>query len=177
MLAIIGTGSELLQGPTATQAPNAAEWLSAISTFWGAVATAIGAALTGGALLFAAYTYRHQVEEKTRAAQDRRDNEAKARRAQAAGVSVLTEPSPTHTNSVVMKAYNGSDLPISNVMLTCVDKQGRVMGQELKQVVAAGAAAELERPSSVVDRVVARFTDAEGRVWRSYVNGEFKEVE
>lgn len=155
--------------PQAPDGSNAADWVSAVGTLLGAV-------LTGGALLIAGFSYKHQVEDKSREAQDRRDQESKARRAQAAGVSVLTSPSPTQTNSVVMKAYNGSALPISNVLLTCVDRRGQVMGQEMRQVVAAGDSAELERPAKVVDRVVARFTDAEGRVWRSYVNGELEEV-
>jgi hypothetical protein len=172
----ISSISDNLQGSVSAQAPNAAEWLSAVATFWGAVATAFGAILTAGALLVAAFTYLHQVDEKNRAAQDRRDKDSKERRAQAASVSVLTAPSETKTDSIVMTAYNGSPLPIRNVLLTCVDRRGQVMGQEMKQVVPAGGSAELERPERVIDKVVARFTDAEGRVWRSYVNGEFEEA-
>ncbi|MGP4032824.1 hypothetical protein [Pseudarthrobacter sp. 1C304] len=164
----------VLPEPTTVEGIKLTDWISAIGT-------AVGAVLTAGALLIAAFTYRHQVDEKNRQAEDRRRQaeenkraEDKAARAQAVQVSLVTADSKQHTNYVVLELINSSSSPIKNVLLMCFDHKGQQMGQALQQVIAGGQSLHLERPRRVVDKAWARFQDAENRTWKVYVNGDLE---
>lgn len=172
ILAIVTSASSLLQGPTATEPPNAAEWLSAVSTFWGAVATAIGAVVTAGALLIAALSYRKQVEDK--------------HKAQAVSVTVgsRTEVTPAVSARKTINGYfpdiekhfyfvrNDSQLPIYRVQLVVghSNPQGKYW-----EVLAPGVEDTLELPFAPLLAFV-RFTDSSGVAWQRESGGRLTEI-
>jgi hypothetical protein len=172
--------------PPAAEPPTPegpATWLSAWSTFWGAIAGGIGAIGTAGALLIAAFSYKHQVDEKARQARERRllaDENRRAaderRRAQATKVSILKSESKVHIDFYLFGIHNGSDLPIKNVLIRCFDHRGIDSGQNIEQVIAGGMSKEmmLEKPRKVVDKVWATFDDALGQKWKVHINGDLE---
>jgi len=137
------------------------DWISAF-------ATAFGAALTGGALLVAALTYRHQVDEKIRLAEDNR-------KAQARAVSVSLKKTPGNEKMLQLRVANNSTLPINSVFLVLVDKQRKESYQEPYHLMVPGSEEGFDRPASVVGAAFANFIDADGRRWRSWFNGDLEE--
>lgn len=145
--------SEPVEGPAA--------WLSARSTFWGAIAGGIGAIGTAGALGLGAYTYFRQVRDQ--------------HRAQAAAVSLVTADGE-RTGFLRMMVRNDSNLPISDVYLQALNHNGNDAGHEMQQVLAPGGVLPLDRPKRSVDRAWVKFDDSSGIRWARYVNGELEEV-
>ncbi|MGO4860032.1 hypothetical protein [Arthrobacter sp. 2MCAF14] len=156
---IVISGSSLLQGATADQAPNAAEWLSAISTFWGAIATAFGALLTGGALIYAARTYEKQRE-------DRHAELLERRRSQAVSVSVR-RLTGLLLDQTAVEVVNSSNLAIHNVRIFCLDPDGGVLedGQPYVQDVLINDFRKEFGEELQFSSAYAEFTDAGGVRW------------
>lgn len=172
-IAIVASISNLIQGPTAAEPPNAAEWLSAISTFWGAVAAALGALLTAGALLIAALSYRKQVADR--------------HKAQAVGVTVgsRTEVTPAVSARKTINGYfpdnkkhfyfvrNDSQLPIYRVELTVGESDD--LKSSSREVLAPGDEESFE-VSFAPFPAYARFTDSSGVTWRRDSSGRLTEL-
>lgn len=165
-----------------TEGPAA--WLSAWSTFWSAIASGLAAIGTAGALLIAAFSYKHQVDENNRQAEERRQQASEIRRdaenqrrAQAMRVSILTPPSKVHSDTLVLQVHNGSTMPIRNVLLMCFNYSGKESGQWFQQVIAGGMTHDMfEQKRRVVDRVWASFEDASGQKWKVHINGDLEEM-
>lgn len=182
IVAVISSISAFLQGPTTAEA-NAAEWLSAISTFWGAIASGLAAIGTAGALLIAAFGYKHQVEEKERQeaerrkhAKDKKDAEAKALRSRARQVSILPKKGERFVSNVLLEVHNGTSSPIRNVMFLCLDSKGTVTGQTFSMALPAGQSLPLEKPRKDIDRAWVRFQDVDDKTWKIHLNGHLEEV-
>jgi F0F1-type ATP synthase membrane subunit c/vacuolar-type H+-ATPase subunit K len=181
----IAIRNEMPRPPAPTPPPEGpAAWLSAWSTFWSAIAGGLAAIGTAGALLIAAFSYKHQVDEKNRQAEERRRqareirrDEENMRRAQAMQVSILTPASQVHINHVVLQVHNGSTMPIRNVLLRCFNHSGQDSGQKFQQVIAGGMTHDMfEQNRRVLDTVWASFEDASGQKWKVHVNGELEEL-
>jgi len=165
--AIVISGSGLLQGATANQAPNAAEWLSAISTFWGAIGTAFGALLTGGAVIYAARTYEKQRE-------DRHAELLERRRAQASAVTL----SITNNNgSQWCKVRNDSALPI--FAMNVVEEDASLtdpVRHYLQPILSSNRPFEqVLNDASVEELTFVEFKDAAGVEWKRYGDGRLIE--
>ncbi|MEV7572636.1 hypothetical protein AB0P28_05975 [Pseudarthrobacter sp. NPDC089323] len=177
ILAIITNGTLLLRGPVSDSQPNAADWLSAISTFWGAVAAGLGAALTGGALLIAALTYQRQIR-------DRHAELEGKRREQAEAVTVEIGPSqPQGKNfgedpkdNLIIAIRNDSQLAIFGIALVVVDKNRKEPDQRLYDSISPGRYKRFIQPASRVDGAYAMFTDTAGTRWKRWHNGELTEI-
>lgn len=184
IIAVVVSVSNLMQGPRAAEPPNATEWLSAISTFWGAIATAIGAVVTAGALLIAAQTYRRQVADKhqdllnqhraqavsvTLGSRTEKKNEDRVKRA-SISISDHVPPEPeTHIYFV----RNNSPLAIYKVELIIGESDVRSTDC---QVLAPGDEIACESLYSPVPGF-ARFTDSSGVAWRRDISGHLMEID
>lgn len=172
---IIIFGSRLLQGPTADQAPNAAEWLSAISTFWGAIATAIGAIVTAGAVLIAALTYKHQVDEKNREADDRRQQEFDERRTHAIAVKLVRVEHRGY-DEWACRVRNDGSLAIDGVDIVAVNTKGaETLRHQVGIVAPAGLSESYPVPTAATNASFVTFQDANGRTWKRYFDNRLKE--
>lgn len=183
ILAVIFSVSALLQGPTAAEPPNAAEWLSAISTFWGAVAAALGAALTGGALLIAALTYQRQIRDRHAELEDKRREEEKKRREQAEAVTVTINPyKPIAVNMQRQRerlnilARNDGKLAVYGVTLVAIDKDGKETKQRFFNSILPDAPRGFLHEADSVGGAYTTFTDTAGARWKRWHNGELKEI-
>lgn len=173
-VSIVISAAQLIQ---AAMTPNVShEWLSAWSTFWGAVATGLGAFLTGGALIVAALSYRHQVEERVRvseqhrqAADDKKEASKRTRRRQARNVSMVRR-------GQLLELRNGSRQPISNLQLLCLDRNDQILMKQVVYALLPGQVFSLDVRSSALEKAWAQFTDAAGVVWRMNLNGDLEEV-
>lgn len=141
--------------------PSVTEWISALGTV-------AGAALTGGALLVAALTYRKQVADQHQEAKERH-------RAQAAAVTVEITASESKSNFVDIVLRNGSSLPIFGAVLVCLDKKRGELGQKFFDTHAAGRTDGFERPARLVGSAYAEFTDQSGAKWKRWFNGDLEE--
>ncbi|TDK27902.1 hypothetical protein E2F48_01955 [Arthrobacter crusticola] len=176
IIAGVASISALLQGPTAGQA-NAAEWLSAISTFWGAVATALGAALTGGALLIAALTYQRQVR-------DRHAELESKRRAQAEAVTVrivpfkpaYVAPGTNPPDRVQIEVRNDGELAVFGIAAVVLDRTRREVGQKYFQSILPHTFDSFRHLADKVDGAYATFTDSAGTRWKRWHNGDLEEI-
>ncbi|BCW78296.1 hypothetical protein [Arthrobacter sp. NicSoilC5] len=170
LAAIVVCGSVLLQGPTSETPPSAADWLSAIATFWGAVATAVGALLTGGALVYAARTY-----EKQR--QDRHEELVEKRRAQASAVTlVMTRPAAHTTWEFVVR--NDSSLPIFCMNMVGVNAEGQHKQRHYLHPVLTGPRGLYDESlpvDSTEEASFVEFRDAAGAEWKRYADGRLVE--
>jgi hypothetical protein len=148
--------------PHSDPQPSVTDWMSAFGTV-------AGAALTGGALLLAALTYRKQVEDQHQDALERY-------RAQAAAVTVEITDSQSKSNFVDIALRNGSSLPIFGAVLICVDKKRNDIGQKFFNTLAAGQSDGLERSAKIVGAAYAVFTDQSGARWKRWFNGDLEEL-
>lgn len=177
IIAVVIFLSGLLQGPTAEAPPNAAEWLSAISTFWGAIAAALGAALTGGALLIAALTYQRQVRDRHAELEGKRREQAEA-----ITVEIAPYQPPVRNlgqdpaDSLAIAIRNDSKLAIFGIALVVVDKERREPDQRLYDSIAPGRYKHFVQPTTKVGGAYAMFTDAAGTRWKRWHNGELMEI-
>ncbi|MCP9000358.1 hypothetical protein NFC73_11555 [Pseudarthrobacter sp. RMG13] len=174
IVVVVASTSSFMQGPTAVQPPNAAEWLSAISTFWGAIATAVGAIVTAGAVLIAALTYKHQVDEKNREAEDRRQQDKEKRRAQARAVRLAVSPRDGDRFDCDLNNYG--DLPVSVVNVVSVNAAGeetarRDVGLLIRNVPRRAMVPDHAVPSTSY----VSFRDTEGLSWKLYFDDRLEE--
>ncbi|WP_285250221.1 hypothetical protein [Pseudarthrobacter sp. fls2-241-R2A-168] len=159
--AIVLWGSSLLQGPTDANPPNAAEWLSAISTFWGAIAGAIGALGTAGALWLGAITFTRQVNDQ--------------HRAQAATVTVHVGIKAGIDDNHTVEITTGSKLPIYNMELVCIGSEGDVLEVFRKHVVTDRFGQYLDE-ALPLHQARATFTDSAGVRWERWSKGKLIEL-
>lgn len=184
IIVVVVQGSLALQGPSDDKPPNAAEWLSAISTFWGAVAAALGAAVTGGALLIAALTYQRQIRDKHAELEDKRREDEKKRREQAEAVTVRIGASTTGQIDVAedsverlwIEIRNDGKLAIFGVALVLITKERREGHQELYSTILPGESEGWLNTASVVGGAYATFTDGAGTRWKRWHNGDLEEI-
>jgi hypothetical protein len=141
--------------------PMVTDWLSAIGTI-------IGAVLTGGALLFAALTYRRQVA-------DRHEQAIKEKRQQASQVVVVIEPNFLNSSTQSISLVNDSNGAIFGAILVLVDKQGKTPYDEKRHAVPAGERVQFARDTRVIGGAYADFTDSAGNKWRRWFNGDLEE--
>lgn len=185
IVAVVVSITNLLQGPTSTEPPNGAEWLSAISTFWGAVAAALGAALTGGALLIAALTYQRQIRDRHAESEDKRRYEEKKRRQQAEAVTVNIEKylprrlnladDPEERLSVEIR--NDSLLAIYGVALIVTQKGNKKdTAQQLYMSILPSEPKNFIHPERLLGGAYAMFTDTAGVRWKRWHNGDLMEI-
>ncbi|SDP33882.1 hypothetical protein SAMN04487914_108124 [Arthrobacter sp. ok909] len=131
--------------------PNAAEWLSAWSTFWAAIAAAVGAIGTVGALWVGALTLRRQVNDQ--------------HRQQASAVTVGSQPfkRPMHEDRYRCFIMNNSSSPIYNVVLNAqlADQHFR----DHTEVLEPKGVLQIIVDKTENRRVIARFTDSAGNFW------------
>ncbi|MDQ0078230.1 hypothetical protein [Arthrobacter oryzae] len=144
------------------------DWISAFGTAGGAV-------ITGGAALIAALTYQHQVEEKIRAAANKRRADFDARRAQAKSVTVSIIEKPDAPKTMQIRVANGSSQAINSVFLVLVDKQRKEPFQKPYYLIPPGTEQGFDRDERIVGAAYANFTDANGVRWRSWFNGDLEE--
>ncbi|MDQ0078229.1 hypothetical protein [Arthrobacter oryzae] len=174
IVAVVASVSNFMQGPTDEKPPNAAEWLSAISTFWGAIATAIGAIVTAGAVLIAALTYKHQVDEKNREAEDRRQQAADERSAQARTVKMTKNPGPGSAEMEVI-LHNFSDGHLEAVNVVSVNVEHEETKRHLLETMNPGKERRLAFPLPATGNSYASFIDAKGLTWKLYFDGRLEE--
>jgi hypothetical protein len=166
----IGVQNETPQ-PPAPEAPvtieGPATWLSAWSTFWGAVATAVGAVLTGGALLIAALTYSRQVADKHQELEDRRKEEARKRKEQADKVIVRVERGGLPNGQTLVDLKNPTNLPIFKMNLYTINDEGQVIDRQplSQEVVVGDYPGHHFEQSDRVHSAYAEFTDSAGVAW------------
>ena len=151
-------------------APNvAAEWLSAWATFWGAIAGAIGAIGTAGALWLGAITFRRQVRDQ--------------HRAQAAAVTLaITKTSGRGTWAGLVR--NDSLLPIFDLALVGVDANGNdVDASRHERPYLPGTTAQnansyggILQKTSLKQASYVCFTDAAGNKWKRLGSAVLEEV-
>jgi hypothetical protein len=179
VVAIVLWGSVQLQGPAATAPPNAAEWLSAIPTFWGAVAGGIGAIGTAGALLIAAFSYRHQVEARNREAEDRRQEAADKRRekARAVRVAVSDRDDEPGAFSYYCDLKNFGELPVTDVQIVGIDSAGEEVGRRLLKLLIPEKPERTILRGGPVDpsKSFVSFRDTEGLSWKLYFDDRLEE--
>lgn len=143
------------------------DWLSAFGTVF-------GAGLTGGALLIAAMTYKHQVDEKTRAAADARQAKLDARRAPAKAVQVRkVEDGWGHYACFVR---NNGERSIDALFLVAANAEGVETIRHTLGSVAPGA----ETPGHAIamsstDDSYIEFQDSDGIAWKKYFDNRLEE--
>lgn len=168
ILAIVTNGTLLLQGPMSDGDANAAEWMSAISTFWGAVGTGLGAALTGGALLIAALTYRRQVADKHQELKDKREEQAG---------KIIVRVVRYESGQVLVDLKNPTNLPIFKLNLYAIGDDGKVVDRQplSKEVVVGDYEGHLFDDWCRVHSAYAEFTDTGGVGWTRTSKGTLVE--
>ncbi|MDF9749175.1 hypothetical protein [Arthrobacter sp. ES3-54] len=177
ILAIVINGTSLLQGPMSETAPNAADWMSAISTFWGAVAGGIGAIGTAGALLIAAFTYKHQVDERNRVEAERRRKEWDQRSAEARNVAISFDDKSTK-GQMECVVHNRGDVPLDSVLLVFDYTEGKNSIWEVRSVGPLGPKTDskpLKIPSPATANSHCTFRDTKARTWNLYFDGRLEE--
>lgn len=141
--------------------PNAAEWLSAWSTFWGAIAAGVGAIGTAGALWLGAVTFRRQVNDQ--------------HRAQAAAVTVTVQRTRQDSDVLEFSVQNDSSLPIYEVMLIASDR-GRDVQQEFVAAMPPRTASSFQLRDTGFMGCRAAFYDSSGKRWVRHFNGHLKDI-
>jgi len=177
----VATNLEMPQPPAVPQQSSSqtqegpAAWLSAWSTFWGAMATAIGAIVTAAAVFIAALTYKHQVDEKNREAADRRQKAQDKRRAQARAVKLAVSPR-AGWNEFDCDMRNFSDLPVSALNVVSVNAAGDETKRHIVGVLIPDKPIRVTVPAPAVPSTsYASFIDAEGLSWKLYFDDRLEE--
>lgn len=153
--------------PPAPEPPieGPAAWMSARSTFWGAIAGGIGAIGTAGALLLGAYTFRRQVRDQ--------------HRAQAAAITVGVRTEREYLDMGGTRTWyryfvrNDSLLPIYHVRLYFgpVEKRRKID----REVIAPGD--EVTHDSQSSDFMAfGKFVDSSGVAWKRDGSGKLTEI-
>lgn len=156
VLAASGIGLGCVAIVVSTLALNAgsedktSDWISAFGTLY-------GAALTGGALLVAALSYRKQVADRHQELVDRHE-------AQAIAITVGYELHPDFTNKFIYFVHNGSNAGIYNVRLYAVnDKE---LPSKDADVVPPGKRLEFDMNGPLRFMAAADFDDSANVRWR-----------
>lgn len=161
---VLGTAAIVLWvmnlGPHGDPKPSVTDWI-------GAVGTAFGAALTGGALLIAAFTYQHQVDEKNRQALD-------ARSAQARKVT-LTHSPRAGWHELEVSLRNDSDLPIREVNVVSVNADSVETKRHQPGTIDPKKASRDVVPLPATGHSYASFKDSDDRNWKLYFDGRLEE--
>lgn len=144
-----------------------AAWLSAWSTFGGAIATALGAILTAGAVLVAALSYRKQVADKHQELLDKYE-------AQSIAVTVGYELHPDFTTKYVYFVENGSDAGIYKVRLYAVNAKEEPSLEA--DVIPAGKRLQFDMPY-LRYLAAAEFDDSAGVRWLRDSRGRREQIE
>lgn len=131
------------------------DWISAFGT-------AFGAALTGGALLIAAFTFRRQVEDQ--------------HRAQAAGVSVRVMAPVNEPYKRDILVRNDSLLPISEVRLVAVGKSETPKNNAPRVLAPRGDIPWELATTYASSGAYVEFLDAAGTRWRRDSDGSLQEI-
>ncbi|MDQ0672974.1 hypothetical protein QFZ36_000535 [Pseudarthrobacter siccitolerans] len=145
------------------------DWISAFGT-------AFGAALTGGAVLFAAFTYQHQVDEKNRVQADERQRALDERSEHARAIKLNNTPSNEYHDTWDYVVRNDSDIPVDGVDILSFD---RMAGEATLHQIGTVNPTEQSRPKAVylpdMTASYLRFQDKNGRNWRKYFDGRLEE--
>lgn len=154
--------SQAQEGPAA--------WLSAWSTFWGAMAAGIGAIGTAGALWLGAIVYRRQARDQHRAQAaavavgQRRESQY------IPGIGIPTDDAFVHF------IKNDSPFPIYKVVVTAGPLESRTKNRDMAEVVAADGELSFKMPTSDF-MTIGMFIDSTGTCWRRLGNGKLEEIE
>ncbi|MBT8163191.1 hypothetical protein KKI43_22430 [Arthrobacter sp. GN70] len=162
VVAVVIVVSLFMHGATDTAPPNAAEWLSAISTFWGSVAAAIGAIGTAGALWLGAIAYNRQTKDQ--------------HRSQAATVTVHRGLKDALDGQHTVRIDLANQLPIFNVELICFDPDRGVLETFVKHVVTSQGLVHPVDDALPLHEVSVTFTDSSGIRWTRWSKGKLIEV-
>jgi hypothetical protein len=144
------------------------DWISAFGT-------AFGAALTGGALLVAAFTYKHQVDEKNRAEADKRQRAQDERSEHARAIKLNKTPNNEYHDTWDYVVRNDSDIPVDGVDLLAFDAV--TAEATLHQIGTVKAKGQVTKAAHLPDLSTSylRFQDKDGRNWRRYLDGRLEE--
>lgn len=142
-------------GPHGEPKPSVTDWISAVGT-------AVGAVLTGGALLIAAFTFDRQAKDQ--------------HRAQASTVTVTVSKNGGLFNDHVVKASLAGALPIYNVELVSLDHQGRQVDRRVKHVVVRDTGDGYLEGNLELHEAYVTFTDSAGTRWTRWSKGKLIEV-
>lgn len=146
------------------------DWISAFGT-------AFGAALTGGALLIAAFTYKHQVDERNRVEAERRRKEWDERSAEARGVTISFEEQSAK-GQMECVVHNGGDVPVDTVMLVFDYMEARNSVWEVRSVGPLGPKTDsnpVTVPAPTTADSYCSFRDTKDMTWRLYFDGRLEE--
>lgn len=182
IIAVIANGTLLLQGPMSDDDANAAEWLSAISTFWSAVATAVGALLTGGALVYAARTYERQRKDRQEELVEKRQAAAEAVTVDiddvkfAGVINAALGVANERSREKRIEVRNDGDRAVFGIALVLLNKDLKEVYQEPYPSVPPKDARGFSRPSTIVGAAYATFTDGAGVRWKRWHNGDLIEI-
>jgi hypothetical protein len=144
------------------------DWISAFGT-------AFGAALTGGALLIAAVTYKHQVDERNREADDRRRQELDERKTHAIAVKLGKVERPGY-NEWACGVRNDGSLAIDGVGIVAVDAEGvETLRHQVGIVPPAGSSERYPVSTAATNASYVTFQDANGRTWKRYFDNRLEE--
>lgn len=137
------------------------DWISAFGT-------AFGAAVTAGALLVAAFTYKHQVDERIRVAQDERSRHARL-------IKLNNTASNEFHDQWDYVVRNDSDIPVDGVDLLVFDAASG--GPTLHQIGTVNGKDQATKAVYLPDMTTSylRFQDKDGRNWRRYFDNRLEE--
>lgn len=142
-------------GPHGDPKPSVTDWISTVGT-------ALGAFLTGGALVIAAISFYRQAKDQ--------------HRAQASTVTVTVSKNGGLFNDHVVKASLAGDLPIYNVELVSLDHQGRQVDRRVKHVVVRDTGDGYLDGDLALHEAYVTFTDSAGTRWTRWSKGKLIEL-
>jgi hypothetical protein len=143
-------------GPHGDPKPSVTDWISAVGQ-------AVGALGTAGALWLGAITFQRQVRDQ--------------HRAQASAITVSVEKSRHDAGILEFKVKNDSNLPIYEVLLFAVDRQGNNVEQDFRTVLSSGDSLSFQlRTGGDLMRCRAYFRDSSGTRWSSEASGQLVDV-
>ncbi|MBP2266270.1 redox-regulated HSP33 family molecular chaperone [Pseudarthrobacter sp. PvP004] len=144
---------------------------------WGAVAAALGAALTGGALLIAALTYQRQIRDRHAELEGKRREQAEAVTVKIGNyVPAVRNFGENPEERRHLTVRNDGKLPIFNVTLVVIDKDRNESYQRHFHAIAPDSLEGSVQPTDKVNGVYATFTDTAGTRWKRWHNGDLVEI-
>lgn len=146
---------------------------------WGAVAGGLGAIGTAGALLVAAFSFRHQVEARNREAEDRRQQAADKRREKARAVraAVSERDDEPGAFSYYCDLKNFGDLPVTDVQVVSIDSAGEEVARRLVGLLIPARPERVIMRGGPVDpsKSFVSFRDTERISWKLYFDDRLEE--
>lgn len=147
------------------------DWISAFGTLF-------GAALTGGALLIAAFTYKHQVDERNRAAEEGRRLALRKRSEQARAIKLIAESRAGWTDQWDCTVRNDSPVAIDAAGLLITESAGgEPTWHRMGAIKASGGQKHQTIELQDFSESYLTFLDADGILWRRYFDGRLEEQE